>query len=136
MPIRLLSFLNDIEAALAKQSAANMGPTWDASRMVSYHQSLARMVLAPSKSSETPGPGGSVFLQSFLLSDGSPCLKATVGWEGSSASAVVAVYAKPELDWKAEAARIASIWLSGPPQMKAEAPEAAASVMGAVAVAG
>ncbi|HEY5228291.1 MAG TPA: hypothetical protein VIJ19_07095 [Opitutaceae bacterium] len=136
MPIRLLSFLNDIEAALTKQSAASMGPTWDASRMVSYHQSLARMVLAPAKTEESPAPGGSVFLQSFLLSDGSPCLKATVGWEGSAASAVVAVYAKPELDWKAEAARIASIWLSGPPQVKSAAPESAAAAMAAVAVAG
>jgi hypothetical protein len=136
MPIRLLSFLNEIEAALTKQSAANMGPTWDASRMVSYHQSLARMVLVPAKSAESPAPGGSVFLQSFLLSDGSPCLKATVGWEGSAASSVVAVYAKPELDWKAEAARIASIWLSGPPQLKAVAPEVAAPIMGGVAVAG
>jgi hypothetical protein len=118
MPIRLLSFLNDIEKALTKESAANMGPTWDTSRLVSYHQSLARMVLASPKDADTPAPGGTVFLQSFLLSDGSPCLKATVGWEGSAASSVIAVYAKPELDWKAEAARIASLWLAGPPQIR------------------
>jgi hypothetical protein len=136
MPIRLLSFLNDIETALAKQSAANMGPTWDASRMVSYHQSLARMVLSTPKNTENPAPGGTVFLQSFLLSDGSPCLKATVGWEGSTASSVVAVYAKPELDWKAEASRIASIWLAGPPQMKVVPAESDAQSLSAVAVAG
>jgi hypothetical protein len=136
MPIRLLSFLNEIEAALAKQSAANMGPSWDASRMVSYHQSLARMVLTPAKNIENPAPGGTVFLQSFLLSDGSPCLKATVSWEGSAASSVVAVYAKPELDWKAEASRIASIWLAGPPQMKVVPAESVAPSLSAVAVAG
>jgi hypothetical protein len=136
MPIRLLSFLNDIETALAKQSAANMGPTWDASRMVSYHQSLARLVLATPKDADAPAPGGTVFLQSFLLSDGSPCLKATVGWEGSAASSIVAVYAKPELDWKAEAARIASIWLAGPPQMKVVPSEtASAKAMDVVSVA-
>jgi hypothetical protein len=136
MPIRLLSFLNEIEAALVKQSAANMGPSWDASRMVSYHQSLARMVLTPPKNAETSAPGGTVFLQSFLLSDGSPCLKATVGWEGSAASSVVAVYAKPELDWKAEASRIASIWLAGPPQMTVVPAEFAAPSLSAVAVVG
>jgi hypothetical protein len=80
-----------------------MGPSWEASRMVSYHQSLARMSLTPPKDAAPGGKFGSVFLQSFLLSDGSPCLKATVGWEGSAASSVVAVYAKPELDWKSEA---------------------------------
>ncbi|HZZ18123.1 MAG TPA: hypothetical protein VFE25_02080 [Opitutaceae bacterium] len=136
MPIRLLSFLNEIEGALAKQCAANMSPMWDASRMVSYHQSLARMVLTTPKNAEVSAPGGTVFLQSFLLSDGSPCLKATVGWEGSAASSVVAVYAKPELDWKAEASRIASIWLAGPPQMKVVPAEAVSPGLAAVAVAG
>ena len=136
MPIRLLSFLNDIERALARESASNMGPSWEVNRMVSYHQSLARMMLTPAKDSAPGGKSGSVFLQSFLLSDGSPCLKATVGWEGSAASSVVAVYAKPELDWKAEAARIASIWLAGPPQMKVVPAESVAPSLSAVAVAG
>jgi hypothetical protein len=136
MPIRLLSFLNEIESALIKQSAAKTGVAWDSSRMVSYHQSLARMILSPAKSADSASLGGSVFLQSFLLSDGSPCLKATVGWDGSAASSVVAVYAKPELDWNAEAARIASIWLAGPPQIKAPAPEVSAPALGGVAVAG
>jgi hypothetical protein len=116
MPIRLLSFLNDIERALARESAANLGPSWEVSRMVSYHQSLARMTLTPARDSAPGGKCGSVFLQSFLLSDGSPCLKATLGWEGSTAAPVIAVYAKPELDWRAEAMRIASAWLNGPAQ--------------------
>jgi hypothetical protein len=133
MPIRLLSFLNDIEKALAKESAASMGPTWDASRLVSYHQSLARMILSSPKDAEAPAPGGTVFLQSFLLSDGSPCLKATVSWEGSAASSVVAVYAKPELDWKAEAARIATLWLAGPPQIRNMGVEESLPAMAAVA---
>jgi hypothetical protein len=135
MPIRLLSFLTDIEKALAKESAASMGPTWDASRLVSYHQSLARMILSSPKDAETPAPGGTVFLQSFLLSDGSPCLKATVSWEGSAASSVVAVYAKPELDWKTEAARIASLWLAGPPQIRNVVVEESLPTMAAMAAA-
>lgn len=94
--------------------------------MVSYHQSLARMTLTPAKDSAPGGKSGSVFLQSFLLSDGSPCLKATLGWVGSTAAPVIAVYAKPELDWKAEAMRIASAWLNGPAQA-AEVPADAAT---------
>ena len=113
MPIRLLSFLNDIERALTRESGP-AGPKWDVSRMVSYHQSLARMILQPAPDS-AGGPAGSVFLQSFVLSDGTPCLKATLGWEGSESAPVIAVYAKPELDWKSEAGRIASAWMAGPP---------------------
>src|ERR1700735_3499787 len=104
MPIRLLSFLNDIERALTREAAP--GLKWDVTRMVSYHQSLARMVLQPARDSAGT-PAGSIFLQSFVLSDGTPCLKATLGWEGSESAPVIAVYAKPELDWKSEAGRIA-----------------------------
>jgi hypothetical protein len=115
MPIRLLSFLNDIEHALAKESASQMGPSWQATRMVSYHQSLARLVLQPVPDSAPGTPAGGIFLQSFLLSDGTPCLKATLSWEGSPSTPVIAVFAKPELDWKAEARRIAVTWFAGPP---------------------
>jgi hypothetical protein len=128
MATRLLSFLTDIEKALIKESVSNMGPTWDASRMVSYQQSLARMILTPPKDAENPAPGGTVFLQCFLLADGSPCLKATLGWDGSAASSVISVYSKPKVDWKAEAAQIASQWLAGPPAVVASAE--AASVPG------
>jgi hypothetical protein len=124
MSTRLLSFLSEIESAIAKESASNMGPSWDASRIVSYHQSLARMTLTSPKGAEDPAPGGTIFLQSFLLSDGSPCLKASLSWEGSSKTSAIAVFSKPLLDWKAEAKRIASTWLSGP-TAQAEAAEAA-----------
>lgn len=103
-----------------KEAIANMGPTWEASRMVSYHQSVARMTLTPSKDAADPAPGGSIFLQSFQLSDGTPCLKANLSWEGSTESTTVAVYSKPELNWRAEAGRIASRWISGPQTRSAE----------------
>ncbi len=116
MATRLLSFLNDIEQALLKESAANMGPMWTATRMVNYHQGLARMTLIPPKDAEDPAvKGGTILLQSFLLTDGSVCLKALVNWEGSPQSSLIAVYSKPQLSWKSEAARIASHWLAGPP---------------------
>jgi len=114
MAIRLLSFLTDIEQALLKESAANMGPTWETIRMVNYHHGLARMTLAPPKDAEAGGVGGTILLQSFLLADGSVCLKAILGWEGSAQPRVIAVYSKPQLNWKAEAMRIASLWLAGP----------------------
>jgi hypothetical protein len=122
MATRLLSFLTDIEKALIKESVASMGPTWDAARMVNYHHGMARLLLSPPKDAEAPAPGGSIFLQSFLLADGSPCLKASLGWDGSAATAVISVYSKPAVDWRLEAARIASTWLAGPPAALA-APE-------------
>lgn len=109
--MRLLSFLTDIEQALG--STAGNG-TWDVSRMVNYHQGLARMVLAEHSASGQLRPRGSVFLQSFTLADGSFCLKATLGWHGSDEAPVISIYGKPRLDWRAEAQSIASAWLSGP----------------------
>jgi hypothetical protein len=114
MATRLLSFLSDIEKALIKESASNMGPAWEYARMVSYHNRMARLTITPQKGSEAGTPAGTVFLQSFRLADGSPCLKATLGWDGSTSSSVVSVYSKPEVNWNAEAARIASAWLAGP----------------------
>lgn len=115
MATRLLSFLSDIEKALIKESASNMGPTWEYSRMVSYHNRMARMTITPQKDAEVGTHAGTVFLQGFRLADGSPCLKATVAWEGSAASTVISVYSKPDLNWNTEAARIASAWFAGPP---------------------
>lgn len=114
MATRLLSFLTDIEHALLKESAANMGPTWEATRMVNYHHGLAQMTLTPSKDSEAGVVGGTILLQSFLLADGSVCLKVIHGWEGSAQSSLISVYSKPQLNWKTEAMRIASLWLAGP----------------------
>ena len=115
MPTRLLSFLSDIEQALLKESAASMGPVWTATRMVNYHQGLARMTLIPPPLAEEPAPhGGTILLQNFLLSDGSLCLKAVLGWDGSTQSALISVYSKPHVDWRAEASQIASRWLAGP----------------------
>jgi hypothetical protein len=115
MATRLLSFLSDIESALLKQSAADMGPAWTSVRIVNYHEGLARMTLIPPTDSEEPVLGGTIVLQNFLLADGSLCVKANLAWTGSKVSPVVAVYSKPRLDWNAEAAQIARTWRSGPP---------------------
>jgi hypothetical protein len=114
MATRLLSFLSDIEEALLKESASNMGPSWVTSRMVNYHHGVARMTLSPATADDPAQIRGSIFLQGFELADGSLCVKASLNWQGSDAFPVIAVYAKPAVDWRAEAARIASTWLAGP----------------------
>jgi len=135
MATRLLSFLTDIEQALLKESASNMGPTWDSMRLVNFKSGLARLTLTPPHGAEVVAPGGTIFLQSFLLSDGSLCLKASLGWQDSASTSLVAVYAKPNVDWKAEARQIASAWLAGPPAMATieTAPSAAHRPLVAVA---
>jgi hypothetical protein len=122
--MRLLSFLNDIETALKQQAAANPGPAWEVTRMVNYHQNLARMMLTPAGGVENNPRGGAILLQSFLLADGSICVKASLAWEGSTTQPVLSVYAKPHVDWPAEATRIASAWLAGPSEGAADTPVA------------
>ena len=112
MATRLLSFLNDIEQALIKQSAA-AGHSWVTSRMVNYHHGLARLTLTPAPGGDAMQIRGAIFLQSFELADGSHCSKASLNWQGVDFFPVLAVYAKPGTDWKAEAARIATAWLAG-----------------------
>ena len=115
MATRLLSFLTAIEAALPQESAAKSGPAWTCQRMVNFKDGLARMTLLPPEGAGPAVHGGSIFLQSFLLADGSVCLKANLGWDGSAGHTLIAVYATPQLDWPAEARKVAAAWLAGPP---------------------
>jgi hypothetical protein len=108
----LLSFLNDIEQALIQQSASS-GHAWDTSRMVNYLHGLARLTMTPAAGSNPAQVRGAIFIQSFELADGSHCSKASLNWPGIDSFPVLAVYAKPGTDWKAEAARIAGAWLAG-----------------------
>ena len=117
--MRLLSFLADIERALIAGSPDLEGGAWETQRMVSFHHGLARLSLAARDGVELPG--GSIFLQSFSLADGSLCLKASLSWKGSEAVQVVPVYSTPTLSWKHEASRIAHAWLQGPPAASAPA---------------
>ena len=48
--------------------------------------------------------------------DGTPCLKATLGWTGNEAVRTLPVFTKPGLDWTSEARKIAATWLAGPPE--------------------
>lgn len=113
--MRLLSFLSDIEKALIAESPVVDGGAWESTRMVNFYQGMARLSLTPRPSADLPFPPGSIFLQSFVLADGSMCLKANLTWKGSDAFPVISVYSTPTLNWKLEASRIAMAWLEGPP---------------------
>lgn len=113
--MRLLSFLSDIERALIAESPAIDGGAWSTNRMVNFHHGLARLTLTPKPAAADILSSGSIFLQAFVLADGSLCLKASLNWKGSDAFPVIAVYSTPTLNWKLEASRIASAWLEGPP---------------------
>jgi hypothetical protein len=84
---------------------------------VNFHHGLARLTVTPRAANELEVPGGAIFLQGFVLADGSQCLKASLNWKGSEAFPIIAVYATPTVNWKLEASRIASAWLQGPPAM-------------------
>lgn len=115
--MRLLSFLSDIERALIAESPVIEGGAWETSRMMNFHHGLARLTLTPRPGAEEISPGGTIFLQAFVLADGSLCLKANLNWKGSDAFPVISVYSTPTLNWKLEASRIAATWLEGPPAM-------------------
>ncbi|MBI5690484.1 MAG: hypothetical protein HZC55_10345 [Verrucomicrobia bacterium] len=112
--MRLLSFLTDIETALVAETPVVDGGAWETSRMVSFHQGLARLTLAPRSGNDFPG--GAILIQAFLLSDGSQSVKASLTWSGSPHPFTIAVYSTPRMNWKLEASRIASAFLEGPRQ--------------------
>jgi hypothetical protein len=113
--MRLLSFLTAIEHALNAESPVVDGGAWDSQRMVNFHHGLARLTLTARPGNDLPGTGGTIFVQAFILADGSQCLKANLNWKGSDAFPMIAVYSTPTVNWKLEASRIASAWLEGPP---------------------
>jgi hypothetical protein len=118
--MRLLSFLTEIEKALVAESPALDGGAWETTRMVNFHHGLGRLTLTPRAGNELPG--GAVFVQAFMLADGSLCLKASLNWAGSNSFPVLAVYATPKMNWKLEASRIASAWIEGPREVVTSSP--------------
>lgn len=124
MATRLLSFLTDIEKSLLAELGMLEGPPWETNRTVSYHKGLARMTLTQRSTRETTIKG-TIYLQSFVLADGSQCLKASLHWADSSETQMISVYAKPQVNWRTEAASIAAAWISGPGAQTADEPATA-----------
>ena len=115
LAMQLLSFLSEIGDALIKQSISDMGPTWDITRIVNYHQGLGRMTLTPPAGADETQMRGVIFLQIYHLADGSLCLKANLSWQGSEQFSTITVFSKPGLKWRTATSQIASTWLAGPP---------------------
>lgn len=120
MHTRLLSFLTDFQnALLADDPAPADGGTWECGRLVNYQLGLARLSLAVGLPSGGREDRGTVMLQSFALADGTPCLKAMLGWTGREDARGRSIYAKPDVDWRREARQAAAEWMAGPPALAA-----------------
>lgn len=116
MPTRLLSFLSDLEHALAADDPSPSDGAWENKRSVNYHLGLARLLLGvrlPEGGKNEPR--GSILLQSYQLADGSPCLKAALSWAGTDRNVVRSIFSRPDVDWTREARKIAAEWMAGPP---------------------
>ncbi|MDI1247576.1 MAG: hypothetical protein PSV13_01710 [Lacunisphaera sp.] len=121
MHTRLLSFLSDFHnALLADDPAPADGGSWACGRMVNYQLGLARMTLAVNLPTGGREDRGTVMLQSYALADGTPCLKAVLGWIGREKNQDRSIYARPDVDWRREARQIAAEWMAGPPAPAAD----------------
>lgn len=115
MHTRLLSFLSDLERALAADDPSPMDGQWETSRTVNYHLGLARVNLGVRTASGLV-PRGQIMLQSYALADGTPCLKAALSWTGSENGCTRAIYSKPDVNWTSEARKVAAEWMAGAPE--------------------
>ncbi|MBI2510767.1 MAG: hypothetical protein HYV96_02205 [Opitutae bacterium] len=116
MHTRLLSFLSDLERALAADDPAPLDGQWETSRTVNYHLGLARLNLNVRTATGLVARGN-VLLQSYRLADGTPCLKAALAWIGTDNSATRAIYSKPDVNWTSEARKVAAEWMAGAPEV-------------------
>ncbi|MBA4138135.1 MAG: hypothetical protein C0518_12535 [Opitutus sp.] len=114
MHTRMLSFLSDVERALAADDPAPDDGSWETSRTVNYHLGLARLTLNV-RSAAGVAPRGTVLLQGYQLADGTPCLKAALNWHGTESTNTRAIYSKPDINWTSEARKVAAEWMAGPP---------------------
>ena len=120
MHTRLLSFLTDIENALAADEPSPSDGSWDTARLINYHLGLARLTLGVRLGGGKNEPRGVILLQSYQLADGTPCLKAALSWTAATGTTVRSIYAKPDVNWTTEARKVAAEWLAGPPATAAE----------------
>ena len=113
MSNRLLSLLTEIERSLIANDSSPDGGTWETLRLINFPQGLARLTLAVRSADGSTATRGTILLQGFTLADGSLCLKANLAWTGTENTSVYAIYSKPEINWRGEAAQIAVKWLDG-----------------------
>ena len=109
----LLSFLNDVECSLQGGNTGIEGEAWETARSIDYNSGLARLAINAKTDAIVRQTLGSMHLQVFNLPDGAICLKVFLGWAGSHSEVIHAIFPKPGMDWKAEAHRVALLWLDG-----------------------
>jgi hypothetical protein len=115
MQTRLLAFLAQTERSIRTgKPEPRDGATWENLRSVNYGLGLARLALSARDSLGVMTPMGAVLVQSFKLADGNVCLRANLTWQDAGAESSLSIYAKPAVEWEAEAGRVAASWLSGP----------------------
>jgi hypothetical protein len=119
MHTRLLSFLTDVENALAADDPTPSDGSWDTSRTINYHLGLARLTLGVRMAGQKTEVRGAILLQCYKLADGTPCLKAALTWTGNTATIVRSIYSKPDVSWTSEARKVGAEWLAGPPAASA-----------------
>jgi hypothetical protein len=116
MATRLLSFLRDVEATIRNTLPDPAGSRLKVSRIVNYEKGLARIDVGGSEGA----PTGRIQLQHFGLADERSCMKATLGWSASDFERTIDIFDRPEINWGAEANRVAEAWLDGAPADAAE----------------
>lgn len=121
--MRFYSFLADIEQAVMADSPAHEGVKWETNRTVNLEHRLARLTLKALPGVEAAAPGGVIFVQAFEQPGGSCYLQVNLNWRGSDAFPTYILNVRPNLDWALEAARIASTWLAGAPELDVFAPQ-------------
>jgi hypothetical protein len=115
MHTRLLSFLSDFERSLQADDPSPSDGSWSTTRTVNFHLGLARLVLGVQLPENTKEPRGSLFLQSYELADGTPCVRIALAWTGTEEPVTRVIYSKPDTNWLSEARRVAAEWMGGPP---------------------
>ncbi|HEX2855054.1 MAG TPA: hypothetical protein VHO24_17600 [Opitutaceae bacterium] len=116
MATHLVSLLGDVEQALMEASAIRWGAAWNLGRALSEAHLVGRITLTPAAGAAPSQTRGAIFLQGEALPDGLMRFKASFHWHGSEAFPSVPVGSNSNaMGWKTEAARIAALWLAGPP---------------------
>lgn len=117
MATHLVSLLSDVEQALTEGSAQRWGVSWNLSRSVNERHQVGRITITPPSGATPLQAQGAIFLHRELSPGGTLSLKASFHWHGSEAfpSIMISTTNAPPLGWKPEAARIAALWLAGPP---------------------
>lgn len=119
MATHLVSLLSDVEQALAEGSSARWGVAWNLRCSVNEHYRVGRITLMPPPGAASSQTRGAIFLQGEALAEGAMRFRVSFHWHGSDAFPAMPVASHSHaLAWKAEAARIAAIWLAGPPVMR------------------